>query len=354
MRWFLPSQIKNIINGEFKLKHVNIPVFIPHLGCPNDCVFCNQKRISGTSSFNKNDVDSIIKNALSTVDTETFETEIAFFGGSFTGIDRKDMIYLLEVAYKYIQMGLVSSIRLSTRPDYIDEEILDILQSYKVKNIELGLQSMDENVLKLTKRGHTAEQAINACKLIKKYGFNLIGQMMIGLPGSSLEKEIYTAEIIAELCDGARVYPTVVLRETELCNMARKGEYIPLRLDDTIERTGEVLLVFDRAKKKVIRIGLQSGDDLYDPDVVYGGDYHPAIGELAENYVYYKKICEQLKNKETDGKDLVVYCAKGCTSKVIGQKKSNKIKLIKNYNIKSLKIVEKIDLEEYNVILDIL
>ena len=336
------------------MKHVNIPVFIPHLGCPNDCVFCNQKRISGTSSFNKNDVDSIIKNALSTVDTENCETEIAFFGGSFTGIDRNDMIYLLETAYKYIQKGLVSSIRLSTRPDYINEEILDILQKYNVKNIELGLQSMDDEVLKITKRGHTSEQAINACKLIKKYGFNLIGQMMIGLPGSSLEKEIKTAEIIANLCDGARVYPTVVLRETELCNMAKRGEYIPLKLEDTIERTGEVLLVFDRAKKTVIRIGLQSGDELYDPDVVYGGDYHPAIGELAENYVYYKMVCERLKDKQTDGKNLVIYCAKGCTSKVVGQKKTNKIKLTKNYNIKSLKIIEKIDIKGYNIILDIL
>ena len=213
---------------------------------------------------------------------------------------------------------------------------------------------MDENVLNLTKRGHTAEQAIAACKLIKKYDFNLIGQMMIGLPGSSLEKEIYTAEIIANLCDGARIYPTVVLRETELCNMAKRGEYTPLKLEDTIERTGEVLLVFDKAEKAVIRIGLQSGDELYDPDVVYGGDYHPAIGELAENYVYYKKICEQLKNKKVDGNNLVIYCAKGCTSKIIGQKKTNKIKLTKNYNIKSLKIVEKIDLKGYNVVLDIL
>ncbi|MBR5322269.1 MAG: radical SAM protein [Clostridia bacterium] len=336
------------------MKHVNIPVFIPHLGCPNDCVFCNQKRISGTSCFNKNDVDNIIKNALSTVDTTNYETEIAFFGGSFTGIDRNDMIYLLETAYKYIKQGFVTSIRLSTRPDYIDEEILDILQSYRVKNIELGLQSMDDEVLKITQRGHTSEQARKACKLIKKYGFNLIGQMMIGLPGSTLEKEINTAEIIANLCDGARVYPTVVLRETELCDMAKRGEYTPLRLDDTIERTGEVLLVFDKAKKPVIRIGLQSGDELYDPDVVYGGDYHPAIGELAENYVYYKRICEELNGKQTEGKDIIVYCSAGCVSKVIGQKKTNKINLTKNYNIKSLKIVEKNDIKGYNIILDIL
>jgi len=123
----------NIFSWRNILKHVNIPVFIPHLGCPNDCVFCNQKRISGTSSFNKNEVDSIIKNALSTIDTDNTETEIAFFGGSFTGIDRDDMIFLLKTAYKYIENGSVSSIRLSTRPDYINEEILQILKNYGVK-----------------------------------------------------------------------------------------------------------------------------------------------------------------------------------------------------------------------------
>ena len=338
------------------MKHVNIPVFIPHLGCPNDCVFCNQKRISGTSSFNKNEVDSIIKNALSTIDTANTETEIAFFGGSFTGIDRDDMIFLLKTAYKYIENGSVSSIRLSTRPDYINEEILQILKNYGVKTIELGLQSMDDEVLCASKRGHTAKTAIEACKLIKKHNFTLIGQMMIGLPCSTPEKEVYTANIIAELCDGARIYPTVVLRETELCSMAKRNEYTPLRLEDAVTRTGEALLVFDKAEKEVIRIGLQSGDELYDPDVVYGGDYHPAIGELAQNYLYYKKICEILEriNAGTTDKNLVIYCSVGAVSKVVGQKRINKEKLIKNYNLKSVKVVEKNDIIGYNIILDIL
>ena len=144
------------------MKHVNIPVFIPHLGCPNDCVFCNQKRISGTSSFDKNSVNVIIKNALSTVDSNNCETEIAFFGGSFTGIDRDDMLYLLQTAYKYVKHGEVASIRLSTRPDYISREILSVLSRYSVRVIELGLQSMNDEVLRLCKRGHTAAQAREA------------------------------------------------------------------------------------------------------------------------------------------------------------------------------------------------
>ncbi len=336
------------------MRHINIPVFIPHLGCPNDCVFCNQKRISGTTSFDIKNTDNIIKNALSTINKDNTECEIAFFGGSFTGIDREDMIYLLETAYKYVKAGDVASIRLSTRPDYIDDEILSILKKYGVKTIELGLQSFDDTVLKVTKRGHNAECAVKACKMIKNAGFTLIGQMMIGLPCSDLQKELYTAKIIAELCDGARVYPTVVLKETELCDMAKNKTYIPLRLDDAITRTGEVLLVFDSYKRAVIRIGLQSGDELYDPEIVYGGDYHPAIGELAENYVYYKKISNLLEEQKNDlsGKILTVFCAKGHTSKVIGQKKMNKLKVIDKFNLKSVKVVEKIDIIGYNIILD--
>lgn len=338
------------------MKHVNIPVFIPHLGCPNDCVFCNQKHISGKSSFNKEEVDSIIKNALSTVDKNTTEAEVAFFGGSFTGIDRADMIYLLEIAHKYIISGDVKSIRLSTRPDYIDQEILSILKKYGVKTIELGLQSMDDKVLSLSKRGHNAKCATKSCKLIKQEGFELIGQMMIGLPGSDLDKELYTANLIAELCDGARIYPTVVLSETELCSMAKSGEYTPLKLEDAILRTGEALAVFADKGKQVIRIGLQSGDELYDPDVVYGGDYHPAIGELAENYVFYKRIAQKIENDSLDvsGKTLVIYCPTGSTSKVIGQKKINKIKLINNFNIKYIKVVEKNDILDYNIELSVL
>jgi histone acetyltransferase (RNA polymerase elongator complex component) len=296
-----------------------------------------------------------IDTALATVESDA-EVEIAFFGGSFTGIDYKLMCDLLKLAHSYILSGSVSSIRCSTRPDYINEHILETLKFYGVKTIELGLQSMDDEVLSVCKRGHTKECAVNACKMIKTYNFSLIGQMMIGLPSSTLEKELYTAEIIASLCDGARVYPTVVLRETELCTMAKAGLYTPLTLDDAIMRTGEVLLVFDQANKKVIRIGLQSGDELYDPDIVYGGDYHPSVGELAENYIFYKKICQLIDRDKTSyiGKNIVIYCPKGSVSKVVGQKKINKLNLIKNYNIKYIKIVKKNEIIEYNIELDLL
>ncbi len=176
------------------MRHINIPIFIPHLGCPHDCVFCNQRTISGKKEFDLSSVDSDINTALSSINAGDAEVEIAFFGGSFTGIDRGLMVTLLKKAEKYISEGKVHSVRLSTRPDYIDEEILNILKEHHVRNIELGIQSMSDDVLSACKRGHTAEQTVNACQLIVENGFDLVGQMMIGLPCSSQIDEINTAK----------------------------------------------------------------------------------------------------------------------------------------------------------------
>ena len=208
------------------VRHINIPVFIPHLGCPNMCVFCNQRTISGTQEFHRESVKTIIDNALSTIPDGT-DTEIAFFGGSFTGIDRDLMIYLLDTAEEYVRAGRVGGIRLSTRPDYISDEILDILGRYAVHDIELGIQSMDDRVLAACRRGHTAAQSEYACRAVKSRGFRLVGQMMTGLPGADAQSELQTARAICRLgADGARIYPTVVFRGTELCDMAQsEGHY---------------------------------------------------------------------------------------------------------------------------------
>ena len=209
-------------------KHVNIPIFIPHLGCPNSCVFCNQRTISGHGDFDIGQVRNEIDTALSTIG-ESVSKEIAFFGGSFTGIERTLMTELLSLAQEYVDNGDVECIRLSTRPDYIDDEILSILSQYSVRTVELGLQSLDDDVLCASKRGHSKDCAIKACKAVKEAGFELIGQMMIGLPKSSVKAEIDTAKLICELCaDGARVYPTVVFADTELAKMCECGEYVPL------------------------------------------------------------------------------------------------------------------------------
>ena len=336
------------------MRHINIPIFIPHMGCPNMCVFCNQRSISGKMDFDISKVKNEIEQALSTAKNDDF-IEIAFFGGSFTGIDRNLMISLLSLAQEYINVGRASSIRLSTRPDYIDGEILDILSSYSVGTIELGLQSMDDEVLKISKRGHTSFCAENACKMIKARGFSLIGQMMIGLPSSTVEKEIYTAKKICEMgADGARIYPTVVFYETELCEMMQSGVYSPLSNEEAVERTKEALKIFVENDVPCIRVGLQSGENLSDEALVAGGANHSAIGELSMSALYLDKICDYIDaniSPKTPEK-IVIYCPKGDISKVVGQKRKNIQKIYEKYGIKSVKVLEKNELLSYNIIID--
>ncbi len=333
------------------MRHVNIPIFIPHVGCPNACVFCNQRSISGTQEFDPKVVDGLIEQALSTVGNDD-SCEIAFFGGSFTGIDRSLMLYLLGVAQKYVDMGRVQSIRLSTRPDYINEQIISDLKSFSVKTVELGLQSMCDRVLVASGRGHDSKCAQNACNLLKNAGFELIGQMMIGLPSSTAEDEIFTAKQIVSMgADGVRVYPTVVFFDTELACMTERGEYIPLSNEDAVIRTKNVLDVFDRADVPCIRVGLCASDNLSDETKVMAGANHSAIGELAMSELYYERICKELDKGQISGDELTIYVAKGCVSKAVGQKKMNKLRICQKYGFKKVKVLEKNQIMSYNIVL---
>ena len=335
------------------MRHVNIPIFIPHLGCPNQCVFCNQRKISGVEDFELDGVRSSIEVALSTVNIDD-EVEIAFFGGSFTGIDRDLMISLLEIANSYIIDGRVKSIRCSTRPDYINTEILDILWKYGVKTIELGLQSSSDNVLKKTKRGHNFEAEISACRMIVDYGFDLVGQMMIGLPDSEIESEIETARFIVSVgARGARIYPTVVFRDTELCKMTENKTYIPLSLNDAIIRSAAALEIFIDAGVEVIRIGLQSSDNLTDENSYVAGPNHAALGELVMGEVYYNKISRKLSdmNNLSEDDNISVCVSRGALSKAVGQNKRNKLRLKAMY--KNIIFCEDDEISEYEICLRI-
>ena len=338
-------------------KHVNIPIFIPHEGCPNQCVFCNQRTITGTGMSVGRDITPEIETVLSGIaNPSQYDIEIAFFGGSFTGIDRSAMIRLLETASKYVYSGKVSSIRLSTRPDYIDTEILDILEFYRATKVELGIQSMSDKVLSLSKRGHTAKDSYKACELIKKYGFELTGQMMLGLPGSDIEDEIYTAQEIANMhCDCARIYPTVVFYDTELCEMAKNGVYSPITVNEAVSRGAAVYDVFVGAGIKLLRIGLQSTEALVSGDGVYGGANHSALGELIEGEYYFRKIMREsddfLKLAPVNASAITIYCAPGEQSKVAGQNKANKIKLMSYFaangiSIRNIKIIADENIEK--------
>ncbi len=334
-----------------KLRHINIPIFIPHEGCPNDCVFCNQHSITchndNALSRADRDIRPEIEVALSTIDLSKSDTEveIAFFGGSFTGIDRNVMLRLLGDAYSYIQRGDVRAIRLSTRPDFIDSEILDILSRFGVRHIELGIQSMNDSVLSASRRGHTSAQTEMACKLIVEAGFSLTGQMMVGLPGSTPQDEIYTARKICEMgATSARIYPTVVFYDTALCTMAKNGEYTPLTNDEGAYRAALCMKVFEQHNVKLLRVGLQSGEGL-SSEKVYAGANHAAIGEMAAGELYFMKMAEMLDSKvknlqKNNRYELTVLCPEGEISKVSGHKKKNKVRLADFLSDKGISVGE--------------
>lgn len=332
-------------------QHRNIPIFIPHLGCPNQCVFCNQRLISEEQEFSLSSVSNHIEAALRTI-PHSCEVEIAFFGGSFTGIDRDLMISLLEIAERYVRRGEVNSIRLSTRPDYIDEERLGILSEYSVKNIELGLQSMNDEVLLASGRGHTAKQSEDACRRVVDAGFALTGQMMIGLPQATVEDELETARRICELgAVAARIYPTVVFAETPLCHMAKDGEYRPLTNEEAAVRAAQVLRVFRKQNVRCIRIGLCSTETLVSSDAVYAGPNHPALGELVLNEYYYGELLLAASRENFACGRAELWVPRGSVSKVVGQHRRNLLRLERERGISVVRIREDADLEDKVVLI---
>ena len=273
------------------MKHANISLFVPHQGCPHQCSFCNQKTISGSvKELTPEEVrETLAKAVFDGVDPQN--TEIAFFGGSFTAIDRGYMLSLLEEALPFIKNGDFCGIRVSTRPDAIDEDVLAILKEYGVTSIELGAQSTDSQVLLLNHRGHTRDDIIKASQLIKKAGFSLGLQMMTGLLGDTPEKSLKTAEdIIALRPDTVRIYPTIVLEGTRLGELYECGEYAPQSLEAAVALSATLLERFYDEGITVIRLGLHSGGNV--EEGYLAGPYHPAFGELCESEIYLKKAKE--------------------------------------------------------------
>lgn len=307
------------------MKHANISLFVPHMGCPHQCSFCNQKTISGSvKELTVEEVTSVLSQAV-TDGVNPQNTEIAFFGGSFTAIDRAYMVSLLEATRSFIQKGLFSGIRISTRPDAIDNGVLDILKSYGVTAIELGAQSTDDEVLSLNHRGHTFYHIKEASQLIKSYGFSLGLQMMTGLLGDTNEKSLKTCEDIISLNpDTVRIYPTIVLEGTCLGEMFKKGEYQPQTVEDAATLCALLLERFYEADIKVIRLGLHSGGNV--EEGYLAGPYHPAFGELCESKIYLKKAVNALMNVNKNIQ-YTVFVHPGEISKMVGQKKSNIIHL---------------------------
>ncbi|MEE0059475.1 MAG: radical SAM protein [Acutalibacteraceae bacterium] len=319
------------------MKHSNVAIFVPHNGCPNCCSFCNQVKITGKQNQpTENDVINAVEIAMHSKGYSPQMSEIAFFGGSFTAIERKYMLQLLSTAYSFVKAGKFVGIRISTRPDFIDDEILTILKQYGVTAIELGAQSMCDEVLTLNHRGHTAQQVVNASILIKKFGFNLGLQMMTGLYGSTLEKDIYTAQQICALKPATvRIYPTIIMKNTLLADYYNSGKYITYSLEETISLCATLLMMFEENNIKVIRLGLHSTDELAASMVA--GPWHPSIGELCASRIYRNKIENYIKENSLPKGSYSIYINPKEISKLLGQKRSN-LEYFKQlgYNIKPI------------------
>ena len=320
-------------------KEYIIPIFVPHLGCPNNCTFCNQKRISGqTKMVTAQDVKDTIDFFLKHFRDDYKYVEVAFFGGSFTAIDEKTQVELLEAVQEYIQNKKVNSIRISTRPDCIDKEIFKRMKKYHVKTIELGVQSTNNYILKRCKRGHTYEDTKKASKLIRRHGFILGHQMMVGLPESTKQDEINTAKELIRLKPKiVRIYPVLVIKDTELADEYERGDYTPLTVGQAVERCKDIVDLFNRNKINVIRVGLQNTEEITDPGTekssVIAGPYHPAFRQLVESSMWYDSIVNKIKKVNAKVKKVKIIANDVNVNNIIGHKKENIEKLKDVYDV---------------------
>lgn len=317
-------------------KHAIIPIFIPHQGCPNSCVFCNQHDITARTIIpGADDVRATIEKYLPTLAGRGLETiEVAFFGGSFTGLDMDLQSMYLGVAKEYKDKGLIDKIHLSTRPDYIDSQILDKLKYFSVDIIELGVQSFDEEVLRLSNRGHNIECVYKSSLLIKEYGFQLGLQLMIGLPGDGLEKDLFSARELVKVGPSiARLYPTIVIKDTPLNELYLAGDYKPLTQEEAVHITKEMYKIISNAGINIIRVGLKSTDVINDSDqgAIAGGTFHPAFRQLVEGEIAKDMLESQLKeflSKKSSSKgnlNAVYFCSRNESfSNMVGNNKINK------------------------------
>ncbi len=335
-QWPVPSSASTFVTApspkgrftdENHMKHKNLSIFVPHEGCPNQCSFCDQKKISGTQDVPTTEyVRRLCDKFLPTDKTEGESYEIAFFGGSFTAINRYYMVELLQAAYPFVKDGRAAGIRISTRPDAIDRERLDILKSFGVTAIELGAQSMQDNVLAVNRRGHSVRDVYTASRLIKEYGFSLGLQMMPGLYGCEnyMDYAVDTAKKFIEIGpDTVRIYPTLILKDTLLETFYQKGIYTPLTVEEAVDICAVLVKMFNKENINIIKLGLHADTSL--EKGLVAGPYHPAIKELVFNKMYYDKLKTDFENLPTGEYTLAVNPRR--RSRVIGQKKANILKL---------------------------
>ena len=318
--------------GKQKNRTMNIPIFIPHLGCPNDCVFCNQRHISGEQSEQCD--EHMLRNKIEAyLDTgiQKSDIEIAFFGGSFTGIDSETQAFYLDIATEYVKKHQLKGIRMSTRPDYISTDILEFLIQYPISAIELGVQSLEQQVLDRSKRNHKVEDVYKAVSLIRDYGIELGLQVMLGLPGDHWDTFTETIKKVIEIQPKTlRIYPTLVIQHTELADLYQRGDYEPVSLEEAVRQVANILPQTIEAKIKVIRIGLQANEEL-NTEALIAGPYHPAFGELVIDQCVYNEWIKVINNQKDiicKLKRQIFLCGNAATiQRLIGHKKKNQEKI---------------------------
>lgn len=299
----------------------NIPVFVPHAGCPNACIFCDQRTISGTAQPPQPEqVTVFCQRALEGLPDGVQRAEIAFFGGSFTAIPRRQMVGLLEAVQPLRGHPRMAGIRISTRADAVDQQVLELLKEYGVTAVELGVQSMNDRVLEQNRRGHTAGHTRDASRLIRQAGLELGHQIMLGMYGDNAQGFRSTVQqVVAMAPDTVRIYPVSVLKNTALEQLWREGRYLPPTLEEAVELGAGALQEFVSAGIRVIRMGLHSSEETKQNCVA--GVYHPAFRELCESRVMLQTALERLSECPKGNYTLVV--ALGARSKMAGQHRSN-------------------------------
>lgn len=327
-------------------KNYTIPIFIPELACPFQCLYCNQQKISGTLSIpSDKDIHKIITDHLKTI-PQNSHVELGFFGGNFTGIPMNEQKHYLEEVHPYLLQGKIHAIRCSTRPDYINEEVLDLMKKYGMKTIELGSQSVHDDILLMAERGHTFEDTIRASEMIKEFGFNLGLQMMIGLPGDTKEKAIITAQKIIELgAENTRIYPTLVIRDTKLEELYNEGKYEPLSLQEAVEWTADILELFEQANVKILRVGLHPSEGLLDGSELIAGPFHPSFRELVYTKIWRKKF----KKLNFEKKEIKIRVSPKELNYAVGYQSSNKKYLEEIFSYVKFAIDPKLKKRNFNV-----
>ena len=329
-----------------------IPIFIPHAGCPHQCAFCNQTSITGFEDKipTPEEIYDLVERHLKFKGKQRDTIEIAFFGGNFLGINTEQIVVLLKSASAFVKAGKVDGIRFSTRPDTVDRKHIELIYDFPVSTVELGVQSMDDHVLALSRRGHTAADTMSAVGLLKERNYEIGIQIMVGLPGENRDGMLANARQIADLKpDFVRIYPTLVIEGSPLARWFQKGKYTPLNLESAVDRAKELYLFFTDRGIKVIRMGLQASEDLNDGSTVLDGPYHPAFGHMVHSEIFLDKALAAINSEGFTKNRLTISVHPRSISKMRGLNNSNVKKLKNRFQFNSIEVLPDASLGEDDV-----